>query len=455
MIVKQHQLEIFSNLSGDYNPIHLDYKFAKNTFFGGQIIYGIYQVFCALEFFINKHKKNLILDSIKANFINPVFINYAIQINGGGKKNYIQKYHILQKGSIMSNIEFTPLNEEMIIDSNYIKTNIKFKKTNPNEDSISKIEDITMPLAYDKKLLKVLFPLCAKYLNPINIASLLSSTKIVGMEIPGLNSIYLGLDFKFDYTKQSNLIYNYKKHNALKQYVITIKSPFNGKIKSATRPTLIPNQCINKIYEENKNILDIKPFINQRALVIGASSGIGNVCAKLLALGGASVMASSLTNSFDEKHKNIKQIKLNVSNPTKYIFKKINDFNPSHIYYFATPRINVNGDKLDKKAILNFINIYIYALENILNNTNPKIVFIPSSSALYELPFNMKEYAMSKAMLEIYGKYIEKISNIKILMPRLTRIQTNQTLSVIPQNLPKPSEIILNELLKCARQDDA
>ncbi|HEC1750493.1 TPA: 3-hydroxybutyryl-CoA dehydratase, partial [Campylobacter lari] len=38
--VSQKYLEIFSYTSGDFNPIHLDEDFAKNSYFNGQIVYG-------------------------------------------------------------------------------------------------------------------------------------------------------------------------------------------------------------------------------------------------------------------------------------------------------------------------------------------------------------------------------------------------------------------------------
>lgn len=47
----QKILEDFATLSGDYNPIHLDFAFARQSYFGEQIIYGIYQVFYVLEEF--------------------------------------------------------------------------------------------------------------------------------------------------------------------------------------------------------------------------------------------------------------------------------------------------------------------------------------------------------------------------------------------------------------------
>ncbi|OIU25253.1 hypothetical protein A0N88_02050, partial [Campylobacter jejuni] len=67
--ISQKNLELFSKLSGDFNPLHLDQEFAKNSYYGDQVIYGIYQVFLTLENFFKKNQKNIKIQKIKASFI--------------------------------------------------------------------------------------------------------------------------------------------------------------------------------------------------------------------------------------------------------------------------------------------------------------------------------------------------------------------------------------------------
>lgn len=94
----QKKLEIFADLSGDYNPVHLDAKFAKDSYFGTQIIYGIYQVFCALEQALStlpNLSHRLYLLEIQATFHSPISIHSALDMKikgfvrnsgGGGEK---------------------------------------------------------------------------------------------------------------------------------------------------------------------------------------------------------------------------------------------------------------------------------------------------------------------------------------------------------------------------------
>ena len=39
--VTEHDIELFAEVSGDHNPVHLDEEYAANTPFGGRIAHGI------------------------------------------------------------------------------------------------------------------------------------------------------------------------------------------------------------------------------------------------------------------------------------------------------------------------------------------------------------------------------------------------------------------------------
>lgn len=91
----QKKLEAFAHLSGDYNPIHLDGKFAEDSYFGTQIIYGIYQVFHLMEKAFSNHKPSpaYFLTEIKATFSQPLGIDAFkhIKIKGSWKKESSSK----------------------------------------------------------------------------------------------------------------------------------------------------------------------------------------------------------------------------------------------------------------------------------------------------------------------------------------------------------------------------
>ena len=70
----EEQLNIFAQLSGDFNPIHHDANFAKDKGFPGPLIYGILLSSQASRLIGQElPDKNLILTSISLDFMNPAF----------------------------------------------------------------------------------------------------------------------------------------------------------------------------------------------------------------------------------------------------------------------------------------------------------------------------------------------------------------------------------------------
>lgn len=313
-------------------------------------------------------------------------------------------------------------------------------------------ESQTQSLAFDPEILENLFPLCAHFLDKRNIGTLLASTRIVGMQTPGLHSIYSSLSLTQNPTAldSQNLHYTHKTHPLLSITTLHFTSPMQGVIKAFIRPQKIPNQSFQSLLNAHTNTLSSKPFATQRALVIGAGKGLGNTCAKLLALGGAQVLAT--TQNFDETHEHISTLKLDVFKINTQTLKTLHDFQPTHLYYFATPNIRAlapNG-MLNKKQLFTYLDYYVLVPSRLLNALNSlQAFFQPSSIFVEELPLEFCEYTLAKATLESFARFLEK-QGLHTTTPRLPKVATNQTLSLIPQKLKSPSDALINELLSFA-----
>lgn len=75
-------------------------------------------------------------------------------------------------------------------------------------------------------------------------------------------------------------------------------------------------------------------------MVIGASSGLGNTCAKILALGGAKVLATYHTKNIQEDIPNCDFLQYNVLKPSKISIEKIK--NLIQLIFIILQRQNFN-----------------------------------------------------------------------------------------------------------------
>ena len=251
----------------------------------------------------------------------------------------------------------------------------------------------------------------------------------------------------------SMLYYTYTTHPRLNITTIRTIAPFSGTIKAFIRPIPLDNESFESISQSHPTLTKNKPFATQKALVIGAGSGFGNVCVKMLLLGGAEVLATTHSKDFDEPHSNLQTLRYDTTAANKKTLEQFRVFNPTHIYYFATPKIR-STHTLDKKLLNEFLSFYIFGLHNIIESLETSAlrgIFQPSTCFVDELPLDMQNYTIAKSALETYALFLAKQYHCHIATPRMQKSATNQTLSLIPQNLQKPSSVVFDEILEFSK----
>ena len=253
--------------------------------------------------------------------------------------------------------------------------------------------------------------------------------------------------------QDNQMYYTYTTHPRLNITTIRTIAPFSGIIKAFIRPIPLNNESFESISQSHPTLTKNKPFATQKALVIGAGSGFGNVCVKMLLLGGAKVLATTHSKDFDEPHKHLQTLRYDTTAANKKTLEQFRAFNPTHIYYFATPKIR-STHTLDKKLLNEFLSFYIFGLHNILESLETSAlrgIFQPSTCFVDELPLDMQNYTIAKSALETYALFLAKQYHCHIATPRMQKSATNQTLSLIPQNLQKPSSVVFDEILEFSK----
>ena len=82
-IITADMLEKFKDISGDNNPLHTDENFAKEKGFKSRVVYGMLTASlysCLAGEYLPG--KNCLLQSVHADFLNPVFIGDTLTVTG-------------------------------------------------------------------------------------------------------------------------------------------------------------------------------------------------------------------------------------------------------------------------------------------------------------------------------------------------------------------------------------
>jgi hypothetical protein len=460
--INQSTQLLFSNFSGDFNPVHVDPIYARRSMYGEQVVHGINTLLLALNYFSKNKKINFQLISLDVKFLKPIFLNtkFNFQIVSNDKKNIT--INVLTQNSICTkiNFEFYKL-EKTFFDKNLFKT--RPEKYLPEVFSVHKDKNIqnNLKILYNFEDLLEIYPELQKRLNNYQIGVILSLTRLVGMKCPGLNSLFSSFKIKFKKELVPNKLINYSLNNydnRFSLYDINIFSEnFNGNIIAFNRPISVSQVSCSQL----KPFVNQNEFKNQRALIIGGSRGLGEMTAKLLSIGGAQVMLSynkgekDCLNVTDEINSNggySTSIHLNIlDNNFKYFDSLESNQLPTHIYYYPTPFI-FSGSKgnYSEKLFNNFSKFYVGGFYNLVNyfiNKNVLNYFYPSTVALDDFSADMLEYTLAKSSGEKLCEFFKyRFEDINLYSTKLPRLATDQTVSLFPVKNESPEKVILNHL---------
>jgi NADP-dependent 3-hydroxy acid dehydrogenase YdfG len=234
-----------------------------------------------------------------------------------------------------------------------------------------------------------------------------------------------------------------------------------GRIKAFLRPQPHAQAAIT----EACRYVESGEFAEQQALIIGGSRGLGEVTAKLLAAGGAEVTITYYRGEKDAQRIVAEMISygakakcrpldvLGASQELRHLDADISK--PLYLYYFATPAIfgAVKG-QFSSLRFAGFVDYYVTGFLRTVQSLKDQAfslqkVFYPSSAAIEELPADMGEYAAAKLAGEILCEFLQKTNpGLAIHKPRLPRIATDQTVSLLPVDNQDPISVLLPHLRK-------
>ena len=126
---------------------------------------------------------------------------------------------------------------------------------------------------------------------------------------------------------------------------------------------------------------------------------------------------------------------------------------PTHLYYFATPHITAGSSgALSTSRFRTFCDFYVTGFFRMVTQlralSSPvKHIFYPSTVYLDDMPDTLVEYVLAKAAGEATCDFLRKHqAGLVVYRPRLPRLATDQTASLLPQDLRDGVSTILEHL---------
>lgn len=132
-------------------------------------------------------------------------------------------------------------------------------------------------------------------------------------------------------------------------------------------------------------------------------------------------------------------------NVLKDKYSVFNNCNYDYLFYFPTPKIfDKNSDTFSVAIYEQFKEIYASAFKKIAEEfveQGGKKIYYPSSIAVEQNNKGMEEYKMAKKDGEFVCKDLNEKFGVKVVIDRLDRVDTDQTLSVIPIQSLDPYDV--------------
>jgi hypothetical protein len=452
----------FAKLSGDYNPIHADPVAARRLIFGSIIVHAAHLLLWSINNWLENKTVAVELDSLKAIFQTPIRLEEEVSYFLKSESKEYVEIELLVGNSVAMNLKFNWHPLRINYEGNCFHPDDP-KRCEARILSLNEVEKASgsLELYLNPKHFASLFPRAAKLLSLSQAAPLLAINRLVGMECPGLHSLCYIYDFTFNSASDKCFRLSYKTTKLDRRFgLISMKviSPtMAGVVTAFLRPP--PQKQIS--FKEAQECVNRGEFVKQRALVIGGSRGLGEVTAKLLAAGGAEVKITYYQGEEDARRVvaevssgggSIDSFFFNVLDHSQKLTEKLGEgWAPTFLYYFATPFIFSSTKGVFSASLFQkFCDYYITGFLrtfNQLKSLGLKGVLYPSSVALDELPTNMGEYTAAKMAGEVLCAFLQKTqSEITIYKPRLPRMATDQTVSLLPVNNQSPGAIMLEHL---------
>ena len=290
-------IEEFKKISGDANPLHIDEIYARKTPFGETVVYGVLVLLRAISTI--KINKGLFLKKINVEFTKAAFIDipYTVKIATKSEKRITLNVFDGTISILKANLYIEKSNVPVLPVFTNQKVSLLKNPRRLNFSEIRKGDTFTGEYAITQYLSPLLDKLSIDWLTPSQLLTIICSSYIVGMELPGVQALFVGmeLDFPIQYPEEGTLHYcvTVKKTDERVGFV-EFQSNYNIggiHVASGLYKTFLRPDSPSALETTEISVVPKPISLNKKTvLIVGGSRGIGANVAANIANCGANVI---------------------------------------------------------------------------------------------------------------------------------------------------------------------
>lgn len=463
--IDRQESRAFAALSGDHNPVHVDPVQARRTVFHGSVAHGIHVLLRSLDYLLlNCGEAQVQIKSISAEFALPARSGTPLTVKLEHGSDGIARLRVRSADEVVQTIRVRLI---PVASAVYIAPGDLPPVCNPKDLDFQAAAAAggRVPLSFDRNSAARLFPSLCRATSGLALGTLLASTRIIGMDCPGLHSIYSAVTLSWadeanGAAAPTSLEFCVgQAQERLSLLKLTLTAPgIEGTATAFYRPG--PVRQIS--FLEAKQAVQQGMFGDDEALVIGGSRGLGELTAKLLAAGGGKVIVTYQAGR-DDAEAVADEIRDGggccIAFPFDVLAPQSTSEAPpglghlNQVYFFAAPFIvGSSGRRWDRSLFDHFCDYFVEGMVNSVRaladvwgvKLGSLAVCQASTRFLDEPVANFAEYMAAKAAAEAAGRALAaRHLGMRFLCPRLPRVLTDQTNAIIPVTKEQPIPLVL------------
>ncbi len=451
--------ERFANVSGDHNPMHLDAILARRTRAAAPVVHGVHLLLWTLDAFAANHPRPPRLRGFRARFSRFVYVEESAEAVLAHRGLDSVRLNVSVGGApvMLVAIHFGDSRP----DSNDLLTSAELisPPATALDFSFEQLAGRSGRLAFatPPEVVAAMFPAAAEWLGARRIAALAASSNLVGMVCPGRHSVFRGLSLESCAETYPQDVVAFRVAETDPRFRLVRQEIAGGGMTGSLECFARTPPVSQPTMQSLAGLVDATEFAGAVALVVGGSRGLGELASKLVATGGGRVIityqvgradAERVAGEILEAGGTAEVMAYDARRPAEEQLAGLASA-PTHLYYFATPRISQRQSDIFVPARFDDFNaLYVHGFWHLavaLRARQPGLsIFYPSSAFVSERGRNMTEYAMTKSAGEaLCADMNSGLAPLHVTVSRLPPLPTDQTASITAVESTSPVETLL------------